>query len=241
MITNTNLENYEYLKNLNSDYNYDLVLIKNLSEKIIIKKNNQLNLLPKISLEQKSKLLELLNITINFFNFNNIEYWLDGGTLLGACRNNKFIDWDDDVDLAIPLKSYIKLKNLFKTDTLIISPIVKIIEHSNPNVYDKTKPYMFRSYYIDSQDFFIDIIIYQKFNNYYSGNNTNWIDKYYYFEEEIYPLKLITFENQNYYIINNPEPYLNRAYYFWKHFIVVSHAHRKELESTRNYFTYYII
>ena len=37
----------------------------------------------------------------NILESLGILFWLDFGTLLGAARNNKIMDWDHDFDLAV--------------------------------------------------------------------------------------------------------------------------------------------
>ncbi|MCI7694411.1 MAG: LicD family protein [Veillonella caviae] len=63
--------------------------------------------------ELKQIQLNILKHVAEFCDVNGIKYFLCGGTLLGAIRHKGFIPWDDDIDIAMPRKDYVRFFELY--------------------------------------------------------------------------------------------------------------------------------
>ena len=54
------------------------------------------------------RILEILKFVDSVCKTHGIQYWLSSGTCLGAVRHGGFIPWDDDVDIEMFEKDYIR-------------------------------------------------------------------------------------------------------------------------------------
>ena len=60
--------------------------------------------------------LKIYELVTDICKRNNIQYWLDSGTLIGQIRHKGFIPWDDDIDLCMLRPDYEKLLSILKTE-----------------------------------------------------------------------------------------------------------------------------
>ena len=255
-------EKKKYLDKINHNHNYKFDKNNRKFKKLYFNSeykicdNDELKLLKVFDDSTVKSLLNLMDKTIKFLDDNNITYWIDSGTLLGASRNSKFIPWDDDVDLAIPYDSFIKIKEIIKnypkqmdgTDKYRVCEKYKIkfIELTSNIPLDVTKPFLIKTFHLDGklskEDVFIDLMNYFCIDNKKYVSNINvWINKFFYYTDNIYPLKKINFEGRKLNCVNKPEIFLKTAYLFWKDLALASHAHFKYLQDSRSEFIYFLI
>ena len=67
-------------------------------------------------LDEQIGLLTLLKEFDSICKKNNITYYLEGGSLLGAVRHKGFLPWDDDIDLCITRAEFKKLLAVIDKD-----------------------------------------------------------------------------------------------------------------------------
>lgn len=121
---------------------------------ILIYVTVMLVILPKNTIEtHHQQLYELLGTFQEACNHVGVEPWATGGTLLGAVRNGKIIEHDDDIDLEITYEDYKTLlkheDEIEKRYSIILSKDNMCKTHQMLKVHFKNKP--------KAWDVFIDV------------------------------------------------------------------------------------
>lgn len=174
-------------------------------------------ILPK---EYLDGLKETFKALVDFLNEHNIEYFIDGGTLLGCVRDKGQIPWDDDIDIGMTPSHYNKFRKLaqefskkgFQVDDFP-SNVIKII---NPQV-------AFIRTLVDGDTSpryaCIDIFLYVLQKKYYVLENKKFQKLYEnskYHKNELYPLKEYDYHDFKVKGTASPDEYLTRYYGDWK-------------------------
>lgn len=121
--------------------------------------------------EVQGVLLQLLDEFIRVCDKYNLQWFADGGTLLGAVREGKMISWDDDIDIVMPRKDYnilLKIGQLeFKKPFFFQTPITDYyfdfvirLRHSNTtfmNKYERSIDFKNNAYASYNKGIYIDI------------------------------------------------------------------------------------
>lgn len=155
--------------------------------------------------EEAYSIHRLLSLVISIFSSIKLDYWANGGTLLGAVRCGGMILHDDDMDLAINLKD---------RDILLSDDFQKRLGWLRLKLVSPSKLYYKIKWVEDPTDMFIDICLIDE-----DGLDLRKDKKKRkYNEGEIYPLRSIQFStiSELLRIPNKSEEYLDRIFPNWK-------------------------
>ena len=160
---------------------------------------------------------------------NNIPFFTEGGTTLGAIRNKGIIPWDDDIDVGIFEKDRRKLLNLRPIFLKCGYIIVK--SWFGYKIYDKKNKLIEGFNYAYP---FLDIFLFKKIKDRYVYSSKEVRDtwpKSYYKENEFLPFKKVPFGDFTIPVVNKPIKYLDRMYgNDWKTHGYREYDHQKEEE-----------
>ncbi|MGA2940385.1 MAG: LicD family protein [Syntrophobacteraceae bacterium] len=165
-------------------------------------------------------LVKLLKVLHPYFTTHHIEYWLEGGTLLGSYRDGHIIPWDTDADIGIRAPALARLLHIVPTHPF-----------ADPNclLIFRKGAYKFGNYFppadfipcilVDKRTgVFVDIFLWHEVND-------RWLKMYWwgpcpkcrnfgikFRKSVVFPLKQTMLEGQSYPCPNQTRKYLESCY-----------------------------
>jgi len=171
----------------------------------------------KFTLEGKNgqQALVMLRTVTDLLDSNNIDYWLEGGTLLGVVRENRLLPWDNDLDISIKEEEWPKLeKVLSKIKYLIDTKQFKRDVSPFKKGVTRIVKVRTRRFYFFRGEITLDIFIKFKKDDTYHwqvGNKPKSVPAHFY-------NKIVThsFAGKDYKIPENYTEYLTHRYGDWE-------------------------
>ena len=169
-------------------------------------------------------LKNLFKIVVDFLKENDIEYFIEGGTLLGCVRDKGQIKWDDDCDLGMIPKHFNNLlKIIHKLNMFVIDKSV----NGYIRIIDPNTAYTRNILFEDEKGLketppryaCIDIFEYTLIKKYYTLSNIKLRNQFHnaiFKKDCLYPLKEYDYEDFKVMGCAIPEQYLDDCYGNWK-------------------------
>lgn len=178
-------------------------------------------------------LYQMLYDMHRIFIKNDLMYWVDAGTLLGAVRHKGIIPWDDDLDVAIlskDIRKFLKLKQQFKKCGYSICEVwfgYKIYFTGRKKVKAEGEAQCYSFPYID-------VFIYRKFPDgiYHlsrKAGRDKWPNEVWY-KKDLFPLKKYKFGSYEVYGPNTYRRHFNNYYgKDWNKIAYREYDHKEEV------------
>lgn len=164
-------------------------------------------------------LLDILKKSIPIFHKHNINYWAIGGTLLANIREGRIIEHDDDIDIGIFKKDYLRIKNLKDIKDDFNNVGLEIVTKSPPKnleaikIMNGGKGNNYNSIY--ENKIYIDLFPFDKIDNKYIYSEKESIERWpnaYFLDDEIFPLGKSRLNDVEINIPNKSVLYLERLF-----------------------------
>lgn len=158
---------------------------------------------------------------------HRIQYWICGGTALGAARNGGFIPHDDDVDLAMPIADFNRMKDLHKKNQFMNGTRLKAqVDGSFFQIQQSNK----------QRNVFIDIFKVSRPKKHpdriaFVGSARTVCPKQWWSHDEVFPLQKTAFHNLRLPVPKNNLPYIVRTFGEWDKQYKITHMHRNVFAS----------
>ncbi|MFY9589443.1 LicD family protein [Rickettsia endosymbiont of Halotydeus destructor] len=162
---------------------------------------------------------QLMKDTHEILVKHHINYWVEGGTLLGAVRHKGIIPFDDDLDIGIIHEEEIKLQKIFPEFTKLGYEI------RHDQIYTICKKVC------------LDIFIFHQEDNKFIYTNMSVRKRFpndYFYDHELFPLRKYQFGNIEVYGPQKPQGNLNRQYSEWDKYAVIQQPHNNHLSFLTN-------